>query len=256
MTARQFWASTGLSTVICVAVVGTVLKATIWRSPALPPPAPIPAPNPLPAPLPDVQAATLAEQKARLKLGDGRTATFRFALSGGTLTCTAAIGLDQVLSYELLPVGDPPPPDPAPVPSPNPPPGPNPPTPTPQAASSLRVLFLYDPTTLIDMPPDRQAILASPELRAYLDRHCPMESGCAAGVCPLTAGKTPSYRFLPTHADVSRLSPVWQQTYRATAAKAAPWVLATNTAGQTVIDQAWPASVDETLNLLKTFGGQ
>ena len=105
-------------------------------------------------------------------------------------------------------------------------------------------------------PPGQQAILASPELRSYLDKHCPLESGCAGGQCPLTAGKTPSYRFLPVNLDVSRLTPVWQQTAAAVAGKPLPWMIAVNEAGQTVIDQAWPASVEETLKLLKKFGGQ
>jgi hypothetical protein len=255
MTAKQFWISTSLGTVIGVAVVGVAVKAPLWRLPVPPPPAPIPAPGPVPQPpIPDVQATGIAEQKAKLKLSDGRTATFRFTVSGNTLSCTAAVGLDQVLAYNLAPVGDPSPPDPAPLPTP---PGPNPPppTPSPPAACTLRVLFLYDPMALNEMPPAQQAILAAPELRSYLDRHCPVESGCAAGVCPLAASKTPSYRFLPANTDVSRLSPVWQQTCRAAAAKAAPWMLATNTAGQTVIDQAWPGTVEETLTLLKNFGG-
>jgi len=188
-------------------------------------------------------------------LDDGRTATFWFSASGGSLQCAAAVGLDQVLCYQLAPVGDPsPPPDPAPCPPPRPSPSP-PPTPSPQATSNLRVLFLYDPATLIDMLPARQAILAAPELRSYLDQHCPAESGCAAGTCPLTAEKTPSYRFLPVRADVSKLPPVWRQTYRAAAGKAAPWILAANEAGQTVIDQPWPETLDETLKLLKKYGG-
>ncbi len=197
-----------------------------------------------------------------MKLSDGRTATFQFTVSAGTLCCTAAIGLDEVLCYDLVPVGDPAPPEPVPTPAPNPPvppippvPSPQPPAPVPATPGNLRVLFLYDPLTLIDMPPEKQAILTLPELRSYLDKHCPLESGCAGGTCPLTAGKTPSYRFLPTHADVSRLTPVWQQTYRSTSAKAAPWIVATNEAGQTVIDRAWPGTVEETLALLKQYGG-
>ena len=198
----------------------------------------------------------IAQQKARLKLTDGRTATFWFASSSGSLQCTAAVGLDQVLGYELRRPSDPAPtPVPAPTPNPSPTPTP-PPTPSPQSTGNLRVLFLYDPLALIDMRPERQAILAAPELRSYLDQHCPLESGCAAGVCPWTAGKTASYRFLPIRADVSRLSPVWQQTYRAAAGKRPPWILATNEAGHTVIDQSWPATVDETLKLLKKFGGE
>ena len=117
------------------------------------------------------------------------------------------------------------------------------------------MLFTYDPLTLIDVPPAQQAILASPELRSYLDKHCPLESGCAGGRCPLTAGKTASYRFLPGNADVSRLAPVWQQTMACAAGKPVPWLIAINEAGQAVIDQAWPASVEETLMLLRKFGG-
>ena len=41
------------------------------------------------------------------------------------------------------------------------------PPPIPPTPSNLRVLFLYDPLTLIDMPPAQQAILASPESVSY-----------------------------------------------------------------------------------------
>ncbi len=135
---------------------------------------------------------------------------------------------------------------------PSPAPPPIPPTP-----SNLRVLFLYDPLTLIDMPPAQQAILTSPELRSYLDKHCLLESSCVASSCPLDeATKTPSYRFVPKSADVSHLTPVWQQTCQAAAGKPVPWMLVVNESGQTVIDQSWPATVSETLKLLKMFGGE
>ena len=147
-------------------------RETICLARAAPAPVPSPAPNPAPAPpAPVVPPAAIAQQKAKLKLSDGRTATFWFAASGSSLQCTAAIGLDQVLSYELVPAEDPAPvpapaPDPIPTPIPTPIPNPTPtPAPTPQATSNLRVLFLYDPLTLIDMSPDRQAILGSPALR-------------------------------------------------------------------------------------------
>ncbi len=254
MTAKRFWISTSLSTVTCFAIIGVVLKMLISPAPVpTPVPLPSPAPAPLPLPAPEGPTASIAQQKAKLMLSDGRTATFQFAVTGGTLCCTAAVGLDQVLAYDLMPLGDPPPP--APLPTPTPTPNPPAPGPTPPTPSNLRVLFLYDPLTLNDMPPEKQAILASPELRSYLDKHCPLESACASGMCPLTAGKTPSYRFLPTSADVSRLPPVWQQTYRSAAMRTAPWVLATNEAGETVIDQTWPAGVNETLALLKRYGG-
>ncbi len=259
MTTKQFLTVSSLSAVICLAVAGAIVRLSVSPAPA-PAPVPSPAPNPAPAPpAPVVPPAAIAQQKAKLKLSDGRTATFWFAASGSSLQCTAAIGLDQVLSYELVPAEDPAPvpapaPDPIPTPIPTPIPNPTPtPAPTPQATSNLRVLFLYDPLTLIDMSPDRQAILGSPALRSYLDKHCPAERGCTAEICPLT--KTPSYRFLPTNTDVSRLPPVWQQTYRAAAGKPSPWILATNEAGQTIIDRTWPTTVNETLKLLQKYGG-
>jgi hypothetical protein len=255
MNTRRFWILTSLSAAIGVAVAGPVLKmlSPMHSSGATAPISPQEA-HTLPL-VADASVAGIAPQKAKLALSDGRTATFWFAQSGGTLCCTAAVGLDQVLAYDLLPAGDPPPPDPLPAPTP---PAPNPPGPAPMpaTASNLRVLFIYDPLTLGEMPPEKQAILASPKLRAYLDKHCPLESGCASGMCPLMASKTASYRFLPIGADVSRLSPVWQQTYRSVATRTAPWMLAANEAGQTVIDRAWPATVDDCLRLLSQYGGQ
>ena len=257
MTAKQFWVATALSTSSSLLVIGAIaLMAPHAAKPAGPTPARTPAPIPMPAgpaPRPNSPVA-IAAQKAKLALSDGRAATFAFSVSHGSLTCVAAIGLDEVLGYALIRVSDPEPPQPGPVPSPTQP-APTPaPAPVP-VAHNLRVLFTYDPLVLTSLPATQQAILTSPAVRSYLDKHCPLESGCASGQCPLTAGKTPSYRFLPAHADVSRLTPVWQQTAASADAKPVPWIIAVNEAGQTVIDQAWPAGVDETLTLLRRFGG-
>ena len=196
---------------------------------------------------------TLAAQKARLSLSDGRTATFAFATTAGTLTAHAAIGLDQECNFALLPLTDSPLPNPEPMPQP----APQPPAPLPQPrASNLRVLFTYDPAALAALAPARQAILASPELRSYLEKHCPLESNCASGICPLNVAHTASYRFLPSAADAAQLPPVWQGIFNAARAKPAPWLLVVNEAGQTVIDQPWPESVEQTLALLKKFGGE
>jgi hypothetical protein len=260
MNSKPFWTSTGLAAVLVLAISGIMLKPIISPVPVppqpVPSPSPAPVPTPIPAPpIPDVPLPGIAAQNAKLLLADGRTATFRFSLTGGTLCCAAAIGLDQVVSYDLLPIGDAPPPEPTPPPVPVPP-GPAPsPSPAP-TKSNLRVLFLYDPLALVDMPPGQQALLAAPELRSYLDRHCPKESGCSGGMCPLLAASpTPSYRFLPNSTDVSRLTPVWQQTWKAAVGRPMPWLIAVNEAGQTVIDQTWPGSVAEALALLQRFGG-
>ena len=144
----------------------------------------------------------IAAQTARLGLSDGRTATFAFASTTGTLTAHAAVGLDQECNYALLPLADTLPP--APTPSPSPAPQPNPPQPRPPAPqpSNLRVLFIYDPAALTDLPFAQQAILASPALRTYLEKHCPLESNCANGVCPLAQRTQPriaSYPPRPTY---------------------------------------------------------
>ena len=197
--------------------------------------------------------------KARLALSDGRTATFAFNASAGTLTAHAAIGLDQECNYALLPLMDPLPPTPLPTPTPGPAPQPNPPQPRPPApqpqASNLRVLFTYDPATLADMPLPRQAILAAPQLRGYLEKHCPLESNC----------QTECVRCVRAHRVLS-LPPRHGRRFRAAGGvarhlqrrpnKARAWLLVVNEAGQTVVDQTWPGSVEETLTLLEKFGGQ
>jgi hypothetical protein len=193
---------------------------------------------------------TIAAQKARLALSDGRAATFVFTSTAGTLTAHAAVGLDQECNYALLPLAELPSPAPTPGPTPDPEPKPQPQT------SNLRVLFTYDPTSLADLPLPQQAILASPVLRSYLEKHCPVESNCASGSCPLNAGHSASYRFLPAVADVAQLPAVWQGIFHAVRDKPAPWLLVVNEAGQTVVDQSWPGSVEETLSLLQKYGGQ
>ena len=257
MTAKQFWVCAALSTFGSLIVVGAI--ALMARHAPGPP---IRYRRPRPSPFPCRRRRPPARRARRDRRAEGETQTQRrphgdVRVLGhcGGLTCAAAIGLDEVLGYTLTPVSDPArPPGTADRPDSA---SPNPPTPGLQRRrpTNLRVLFTYDPLTRTDVPPGQQAILTSPELRSYLDKHCPLESGCASGRCPLTAGKIASYRFLPANADVSRLAPVWQQTAAAAAGKPVPWMIAVNESGQTVIDQAWPASVEEALALLRKFGG-
>ncbi len=42
---------------------------------------------------------------------------------------------------------------------------------------------------------------------------------------------------------------------KAVAARPTPWMIAVDEAGQTVIDQAWPANVGECLELLRRHAG-
>ena len=229
MTAKQIWGCTALGTLGSSIVIGAIalqyVRPTMsTRCPSLtnlPSQADheytVPEPDVLtrtapPAPTPAGPVA-IAVQKAKLKLSDGRTATFLFSPGSGGLTCTAAIGLDEVLGYSLAPVGDPAArADPAAAGSESdcPPPAAANPGADAGGQQSARAVSLRS------VGPDRSAAESAgdsrlAELRSYLDKHCPLESGCASGHCPLTASKTPSYRFLPNNADASRLTPVWQQ---------------------------------------------
>ena len=79
---------------IAIALIAAMVKVFVGHVPL---PSPTPSPIPVPEPQPSVQLSSIAPQKARLQLSDGRTAMFLFALSAGKLSCTAAVGLDQGL---------------------------------------------------------------------------------------------------------------------------------------------------------------
>ena len=203
-----------------LAVIGAILKTLICARAG---PTPVPTPPPVPLLLrADAGRPTpvaIAQQKAKLEAQRRPHGDFPVRRAPAARSaCTAAVGLDQVLGYDLVPARRSAAAGPpcrrrlrqsaAPTPSPRRPRR-RPPTP-----SNLRVLFLYDPLTLIDMPPEKQAILAVAGVAIVPRQALPAGKRLRGGMCPLTAGKTPSYRFLPINADVSRLSPVWQQTYR------------------------------------------
>ena len=142
-----------------------------------------------------------------------------------------------------------------PTPTPIPPP-PVPPTPT-----TLRVLFLYESQDLGKMPVSQASILTSQVVRGYLDKHCPVESCCPDGKCPLTifggllAASTPSYRFFDKDIAGDKLPKVWQDTLAYAKAKASvPYLLICGTAGP-VWEGPWPADDSATLELLKKYGG-
>lgn len=118
MTRKQFWTVLSVNAAISLALLGGGLR--LLRPAATVVPA-------VPSVL-DTAALGIAPQKVKLQLSDGRQATFRFAVSAGTLTSSAAVGLDQTVNYDLLPVDDPPLPDPTPRPVPTPP-APTPPVP-------------------------------------------------------------------------------------------------------------------------------
>ncbi len=135
---------------------------------------------------------------------------------------------------------------PAPVPpGPNPPgPGPTPgPVPIPDAG--LRVLVVYETADLSKLPKEQLAILTSTAVRAYLS------SKCVKG----PDGKTPEWRVFDRNVTMTNESPLWQAAMKKATdnANALPFILISNgTAGYM---GPLPANVDDTLALLKKFGG-
>jgi hypothetical protein len=224
------------------------VEVAIIRPALDPPPVPVPTPAPTPDPVDPLvsllsqmvsaghdldlttsaeAAATLARQKAQAKADAARTAFW-----------------DELHRRY---------PDPTPQP---PGPTPQPPTPVPSPTGPIRVLFTYDPMKMGAVTPAQQSILTAPAIRAYLDAHCPKESGCLNGQCPLTAVPAPCYLFLTAGADLRQLTPVWQSVWSGLGNTAPFKLYVWNSAGQPVASQDWPASVDDTLTLLKKFGGQ
>ena len=161
---------------------------------------------------------TLAAQKARFALSDGRTATFSFATAGGTLTAHAAVGLDQECNFALLPLADPL----SPSPTPDPEPRRRPAAAARSAApphSNLRVLFTYDPNAPAGLAHAARRSSPRPSLAATW-KSTARWIRTAPVACVRSMRRTPpSYRFLPSAADAAQLPAVWQGIFNAARAK-------------------------------------
>lgn len=162
-------------------------------------------------------------------------------------------------------IGDAPP---NPIPPGPTPPNPTPPTPEPSSAPiplpGFRVLIIYESGDTY--PASTESILSGKKIRDYLKAKCVDEAGGMKG-----------FWILDKDVDVSGLPKHWQDAWirslskiaawkppstplnangkpKGTAAtNAIPWLLVSN--GTTGYEGPLPSSVDETLALLKKFGG-
>lgn len=136
--------------------------------------------------------------------------------------------------------------DVGPVIPPAPPVPPTPPTPpTPAAPFScegLHVLFVYDSAAVTQMPAAQQAVIFGSSIRTWLNAHCPAGAD----------GKTHEWRIWDPGTDVSGESAVWQAAMKVER-KSVPWVVISD--GKTGFSGPMPATADETLSLLKKYGG-
>lgn len=148
---------------------------------------------------------------------------------------TRDVGEIQVNYGGVDPV--PPPPDPTPPPPPVPPP-----SPAPIPVAGFRVLIVEDVNKRKDMPPAQLAILFDKSVRDCLD------SKCIVG----PDSKTKEWRIWPVGVDATAESKLWQDAMKRER-KSHPWLIVSD--GKTGWEGPLPASVEETLNLLKKLGG-
>lgn len=129
----------------------------------------------------------------------------------------------------LEPVTPPPPPPPSPDAAPIPVPG-------------FRVLMVYESGTLSRLPASQLAVLSSTEIRLYLIARC------VKGV----DGKTSEWRVYDQNVNLSAETPLWKAAMQRPR-KSIPWILiSTGTSG---FEGPLPATIKETLELLKRYGG-
>lgn len=133
---------------------------------------------------------------------------------------------------------------PKPPPPPVPPVPPVPPTPPPSPApipkDGFRVLIIYE--SMEKMTPVQASILGSSKIREYLN------AKCAKG----PDSRTPEYRIVDKDSDASGEDVIWQNAMRRPRT-AVPWLIIST--GKDGYEGTLPGSVDETLSLLKKYGG-
>jgi hypothetical protein len=133
----------------------------------------------------------------------------------------------------VIVIGDSPDPGPTPVP-----PGPTPPPPIP--GDGLKVLIVTESGDKLTAT--QQGIIFGEKVRGYL------REKAAKG----PDGKTPEFRIFDKDVDASAEAKHWQDALRRPRA-ALPWIIISN--GHHGFEGTLPATVEETMALLKKFGG-
>lgn len=90
------------------------------------------------------------------------------------------------------------------------------------------------------LPLSQRMIFSDPSVREYLDSHCAKEDGA------------PAYRILDSEADMSNASTQWQDAMKR-ARTSLPWLIIST--GKTGAEGPLPATVEDTLAVLKKWGG-
>lgn len=132
-----------------------------------------------------------------------------------------------------------------PEPGPRPGPTPDPDNPAPIPLAGLRMLIIEESAERNKLPPAQASILFSTEIRKYLNGKCPAGSD----------GKTKEWRIWDYDSDTSAEEKHWQAAMNRKPGKdKLPWVIISN--GKTGYEGPLPATVAETITLLKKYGGE
>lgn len=129
---------------------------------------------------------------------------------------------------------------PRPPPVPPIPPVPEP-SPAPIQADGLHVLIVYETAELSKLAKEQELILYSQTVRDYLNAKCP------------AVGATKEWRFWDKDVTTAAESKLWQDAMKRER-KSVPWIIVSNPQKGGGFEGALPATVDETMTLLKKFG--
>lgn len=122
-----------------------------------------------------------------------------------------------------------------------PPKPPEPPSPIP--ADGFRVLIVYETGDAGKIPYEQQLIIYDQGVRDYLDSHCVKGAD----------GKTPERRIWDKDVKgIEAESKLWQDAFKRPRASV-PWILIST--GKTGFEGPLPADAEDTLTLLKKYGG-
>lgn len=129
-------------------------------------------------------------------------------------------------------------PPPGPAPTPTPTPTPTPIDPAPITEDGFRVLIIYESSDMTKYSWEQQAILASQDIRDFLNQNCVKE------------GSTPAYRMFDPDVDLKNESPIWQKAM-ARPRTEIPWVIISN--GKTGFEGPLPKTPTAFLELCKKY---
>jgi hypothetical protein len=129
--------------------------------------------------------------------------------------------------------------------TPTPPVPPDPiPGPAPIPVKGLHVLIVYESAELSKLSPVQQAILFNKDMREYLNTTCPVGPD----------GKTREWRIWDKDVDASAESELWQAALKRDR-KSVPWIIVSNPDKGGGYEGPLPATITETMALLKKYGG-